>query len=146
MSVPVSAGRLDVPVRGTARHPIQPLRTDSGYSIVEAAITLPVIFLLTMFIVQWAIVWHARNVAQATAQEALRTAESYQSTASAGQSDGDNYVAQVAPHVLGKDCVSVTRSPTTVTVRVHCEVISLVPFGHFSVDETVSGPVETYVP
>jgi Flp pilus assembly protein TadG len=146
MSVPITAGRLRVPHRATTRHPRDVVHSDEGYSIVEAAITLPVIFLLTMFIVQWAIVWHARNIAQATAQEALRTAQSYQSTASAGQSDGNNYVAQVAPHVLGANCVSVTRSPTTVTVRVHCEVISLVPFGHFSVDETISGPVETYVP
>ena len=146
MNVSITAGRLRAPDRATPRHRSDRLRSDDGYSIVEAAITLPVIFLLTMFVVQWAIVWHARNVAQATAQEALRTAQSYQSTASAGESDGNNYVAQVAPHVLGKNCVSVTRSAAMVTVRVHCDVISLVPFGHFSVDETASGPVEKYVP
>jgi hypothetical protein len=99
-----------------------------------------------MFIIQWAIVWHARNIAQAAAQEALRTAQSYQSTARAGQSDGNNYLAQVAPHVLGQSCMRVTRSATTVTVHVHCKVISLIPLGGFSVDETVTGPVESYVP
>jgi Flp pilus assembly protein TadG len=146
MNVPIQAGRVNAPHRAMARHPRAPLRGDAGYSVLEAAITLPVMFMLTMFVVQWAIVWHARNVAQATAQEALRTAQSYQSTASAGQSDGNNYLAQVAPKVLGNKCVNVTRSTTTVTVRVHCKVITLIPFGDFSVDETVSGPVETYVP
>jgi hypothetical protein len=41
--------------------------------------------------------------------------------------------------------VDVTRSVTTVTVHVHCKVMSVIPFGDFSVDETVSGPIETFV-
>lgn len=118
---------------------------DRGYSVLEAAITLPTIFFMLMIIVQWAIVWHSRSVAQAAAQEALRSAESYQSSASAGQADGNNYVRQVAPHALSGNCVTVTRSVTTVTVHVRCKVMSVVPFGDFSVDETVSGPVESYV-
>jgi len=127
------------------RHRLLREEPDRGYSVLEASITLPIIFFLLMIIVQWAIVWHARNIAQAAAQESLRTAESYQSSAAAGQQDGDTYLAQVAPHVLGPGCVNVTRSATTVTVHVHCKVTSVIPFGDFSVDETVSGPIETYV-
>lgn len=119
---------------------------DGGYSVLEASITLPIIFFLLMVVVQWAIVWHSRNVAQGAAQEALRTAQSYQSTASAGRADGNNYLSQVAPHALGHNCVTVTRSATTVTVRVHCKVMSVIPFGDYSTDEVVSGPIEKYVP
>jgi|SRR5579885_3485479 len=118
---------------------------DAGYSVLEAAIVLPVVFLLLMVIVQWAIVWHARNVAEAAAQEGLRTAAAYTATAEAGRADTVNYLAQVAPHALPDPQVTVTRGPTAVTVSVHARVMTLIPFGHFSVDETVSGPIETFV-
>jgi Flp pilus assembly protein TadG len=119
--------------------------SDAGYSVLEASITLPIIFLLLMFIVQWAIVWHTRSLAQAGAQEALRTGQRYGSTAAAAEQDGNNYLRQLAPHVLPAGCVHVTRSATTVTVRVRCHILSVIPLGSFTVDETVSGPVETFV-
>ena len=118
---------------------------DDGYSILEAAIVLPVVFGLLMLVVQWAIVWHARNVAEAAAQEGLRTTEAYTSTADDGRADTLHFLAQVAPHALPDPQVTVTRDATTATVRVHAPVMTLIPFGHFTVDETVSGPVETYV-
>ncbi len=125
---------------------LRPKDDDEGYSVLEAAITLPIIFFLLMVVVQWAIVWHSRNVAQAAAQEALRSAQSYQATAAIGQADGNNYLRQVAPNALAGNCVTVTRTPTTVTVRVHCKVMSVIPFGDYYATETVSGPVERYVP
>ena len=128
------------------RHRMLRKNGDAGYSVLEAAITLPIMFFLLMVVVQWAIVWHSRNVAQAAAQEALRTAQSYQSTAAAGRADGNSYLSQVAPHALSQNCVTVTRSATTLTVRVHCKVMSVIPFGHYSTNEVVSGPIENFVP
>lgn len=120
-------------------------RGDEGYSVLEASITLPIIILLLMMIVQWAIVWHTRNIANAAAQEALRSAEQYNSTSAAGRQDGETYISQVAPHVLPSGCVSVNRTAATVTVHVHCKItMSVVPFGTYWVDETVSGPVERF--
>ena len=129
----------------TRRRLPQPTEPDAGYSVLEAAIVLPVVFVLLMLIVQWAIVWHARNVAEAAAQEGLRTVEAYTASANAGKTDTINYLAQVAPHALPDPQVTVTRGPTSATVHVHARVMTLIPFGHFSVDETVSGPVETFV-
>ena len=119
--------------------------SEAGYSVLEASITLPIIILLLMTIVQWAIVWHTRNIANAAAQEALRTAEQYNSTGPAGRQDGETYISQVAPHVLPSGCVAVNRTATTVTVHVHCKItMSVVPFGTYWVNETVSGPVERF--
>jgi hypothetical protein len=98
-----------------------------------------------MLVVQWAIVWHARSVASAAAQEGLRTTEAYTATAAAGRADTITYLSQVAPHALPDPQVTVTRSATTATVHVHAPVMTVIPFGHFTVDETASGPVETYV-
>lgn len=118
---------------------------DRGYSVLEAAITLPAMFFLTMFVVQWAILWHARNVAQAAAQEGLRTARGYESSAEAGRADAASFLAQVAPNAMPGATVTVDRSATSVTVKVHSSVMSVVPFGDFSVDESATGPVELYV-
>lgn len=114
--------------------------------MLEAAITLPVIVFLLMAIVQWAIVWHARGIAQAAAQEGLRTAVAYGSSEAAGQQDIANYIAQVAPHALTGAQVDVSRTADTITVRIHAAVPSLIPFGSFSVTATAAGPAEVWSP
>lgn len=119
---------------------------DGGYSILEAAITLPAIVFLLMAVVQWAIVWHARGLAQAAAQEGLRNAAAYGSSTGAGQQDIANYINQVAPNALANPQIQVNRSGNTITVHIHASVPSLVPFGSFSVDATASAPVETWSP
>lgn len=118
---------------------------DGGYSVLEAAIVLPVVFFLIMLIAQWAIVWHARSVTEAAAQEGLRTTEAYQATAEQGRADTVTYLAQVAPRSLPNPRISVTRTARTATVTVTARVASVIPFGHFTVTESASGPVETYV-
>lgn len=120
-------------------------RCDAGYSVLEAAIVLPVVFFLSMLIAQWAIVWHARSVTEAAAQEGLRTTENYQGTTSQGHADTVTYLSQVAPRSLPNPHVTVTRTARTATVTVTATVASVIPFGHFTVTETVTGPVETYV-
>jgi len=127
------------------RHRAVCSESDRGYSVLEAAITLPTMIVLTMIIVQYAIMWHARGVAQAAVQEGLRTCEAYQSTADAGRADAENFLRQTAPRLLPNPQVSCDRGPTTVTVRVRGPVRSLIPFFNFTVDSAASGPVENYV-
>jgi len=117
---------------------------DDGYSIVEVVITFPVLMLLVMLVVQFALLWHARHVAEAAAQDGLRSARGYSSTAELGRQDAQSYLAQVAPRLLLAPTVDVQRTPTTVTVRVHAGVLSIVPLG-LGVDETAVGPVERFV-
>lgn len=117
---------------------------EAGYSAIEAVITFPVLILLVMFVVQFALLWHGRNVAEAAAQDGLRNARGYASTAALGQADAQGYLAQVAPNLLPQPTVTVQRTDTTVTVRVTSNVLSLIPLG-LTVDESAAGPVERYV-
>lgn len=119
---------------------------DAGYSIVETVITVPVLILFTMTVVQYALVWHSRHIAEAAAQDGLRAGRGYQATASAGQSAATDYLHQVAPNLLSSTQVSESRTPTTVTVHVHAHVLSAIPFANFDVDETASGPLERFAP
>lgn len=117
---------------------------DRGSVTTEAVIIVPVVVILTMVIVQFVLVWHGRHVAQAAAQTAARSAASYQSTAALGRSDADAYLQQVAPNLLPDRDVQVDRTATTVTVSVTADVLTVIPFGSFSVREKASAPVEAF--
>lgn len=113
--------------------------------MVEAAITLPALILLTMMVVQYALVWHARHIAQAAAADGLRAARAYQAAPDEGATAANQWLAQVAPHLLTGTHVNSTRQGGTVSVSVHARVLKVIPFASFDVDETASGPVETFV-
>jgi Flp pilus assembly protein TadG len=121
-------------------------REDEGYSIVETTIALPFLILATMLVVQWALVWHGRHIAEAAAQDALRAARGYQATSADGRQAGERFLDAVAPRLLTSHRVDVTRTETTVTVHVHARVLSILTVGAPAVEETASGPVERFVP
>ena len=113
--------------------------------MLEAAIVLPVIIVLTMLVIQYALVWHARHVAEAAAQDGLRAAAGYAATPAAGQSAASTYLTQVAPQLVRDPQVTVTVTATTVTVTVHAHVLSLLAFGRFDITEHAAGPRELFV-
>jgi Flp pilus assembly protein TadG len=119
---------------------------DRGSTVAEAVIIVPVIIIATMVVVQFALIWHGRHVAQAAAQTAARAAATYQSSADIGRADGDAYLAEVAPSLLPGRNISVTRDATTVVVTIHADVLTVIPFGNFTIDERASAPVEAFTP
>lgn len=118
---------------------------DRGYSIVEAVITLPVMLGLTMLVVQYALLWHGRHVAEAAAQDGLRAARAFGATAAMGERDATDYLREVAPRLLLQPTVQAQRTATVATVRVQARVLSVIPFGGFDIEESVAGPVERFV-
>lgn len=121
---------------------------DRGFSTVEAVFTVPVIVLMILGAVQIGLYWYSRQLAATAAQEAARTARSYNSSASAGQTEGYSYLSKVDSDgtALHNPSVQVTRGARTVTVQVKGSIVSLVPWVTPTVTVTVTGPTETYVP
>lgn len=117
---------------------------DGGYSIVEAAITLPVVILFTMLVVQWALLWHGRHVVESAVQDGVRAARAYQATEGDGQRSAQTYLRSVAPTLVTTPQVEVSRTATTVTVRIRAGVLSVIPGGSFEVEETGTAPVERF--
>jgi hypothetical protein len=113
---------------------------------VEAVITVPAVFVLTMLVVQYALLWHAAHVAQGAAAEGLRAGRGYLSSAAAGQARAERYLHALAPRLLTGTSVVATRDAATVQVRVRARVLRVVPFGSFEVAESAGGPVERFVP
>jgi Flp pilus assembly protein TadG len=119
---------------------------DRGSTVAEAVIIVPVIIIATLVVVQFVLLWHGRHVAQAAAQTAARAAATYQGSADIGRADGDAYLAEVAPSLLPGRNISVTRDVTTVVVTIHADVLTVIPFGNFTIDERASAPVEAFTP
>jgi Flp pilus assembly protein TadG len=120
--------------------------SDRGSTVAEAVIIVPVIIIATLVVVQFVLLWHGRHAAQAAAQTAARAAATYQGSAEGGRADGDAYLAQVAPTLLPGRDIWVTRDATTVVVTIHADVLRVVPFGTFTIDERASAPVEAFTP
>ena len=118
---------------------------DRGDATVEAVIIVPVIVVLTLLVVQFVLVWHGRHVAQAAAQTAARSAAAYQAQPATGQAAGDDYLAEVAPNLLPGRSVSVTRDATAVTVIVTADVLTVIPFAGFHIQEQATAPLEIFV-
>ena len=118
---------------------------DRGDATVEAVIIVPVIVVLTLLVVQFVLVWHGRHVAQAAAQNAARSAAAYQAQPAAGQAAGDDYLAQVAPHLLPGRSVTVIRDAAGVTVIVSADVLTVIPFAAFHIQEQATAPLEIFV-
>jgi Flp pilus assembly protein TadG len=118
---------------------------DRGDATVEAVIIVPVIVVLTLLVVQFVLVWHGRHVAQAAAQNAARSAAAYQAQPAAGQAAGDDYLAEVAPNLLPGRSVTVTRDAAGVTVIVSADVLTVIPFAAFHIQEQATAPLEIFV-
>ena len=121
-----------------------PAERDRGSSTLGAILVIPVMIILTMLVLQFAMLWHGRHVAAAVAQTGVQGAAGYRATAADGQARAAGYLADVAPNLLRDATVTVNRSGTSVTARVTARIPSVVPFAHFDVQESVTGPVERF--
>ena len=117
---------------------------ERGFSTVEAVIVIPLMVILTMTVVQYVMLYHARNVTEAAARDGLRVARGYQASAAQGKTAAEQYLTDVAPKLLAARNCDAQRSAVTVVMVCHAEVASVVPFGSFSVTEQATGPVETF--
>lgn len=128
-------GRVRRIVRRTAA-------SDSGASSVEIALITPLLMLLLLGVIQFALAEHARHIAQAAAVRALAAAETQDAGVSAGTAAGQDALAQLAGTVLRNPTVTVTRTADQANVTVSGQVVSLLPGLHLTVRAHSSGPVE----
>jgi Flp pilus assembly protein TadG len=122
------------------------LRGDRGAGAAEVVIAVPLLMLLILAIVQFAVWAHASSVAQATAEEALAAARVQGSSAAAGQQRAAQVLGQIGGAVLVAPQVAVTRTAGSATVQITATAEHVIPFFTMPVHVTVTGPVERFVP
>lgn len=117
---------------------------DRGSSVFEFILLVPVLIVLTLLVVQFALVWHGKQVAQAAAAEGVTAASGWQRTASDGAAEAERFLQQVAPQLLSDRSVTASDGGGSVTITVTAHVSTVVPFADFTIVESASGPVEQF--
>ena len=117
-------------------------RRDRGAASVELVLATPLLMVLLMAAVQFAIWQHAAHMARAAANDGLQTTRAYGSSAEAGTADTATILASLSGNVLNNPQVSATRSTTTASVTVTGRAASVIPGLSLPVTITVTAPVE----
>lgn len=120
--------------------------SDRGNAPAEAVIIFLVVVVVSLTVVQGAMVWFARSQAHAAAAQAVSIASAYQQATSTGQDSAQQYMQQVASGLVSGVQVSANSDGTTVTIRVQGHVTSIVPLLDFTVDESAMAPIEALSP
>ena len=120
------------------------VRDERGMTTIQVAILFPVVLFWIMLIVQYGLWWHAKQVTNAAAAEAVDAAQVSTGSARDGEDAAASYLAQSGN--LDNITVTVSREPTVVTVEVRGEAPQLVPGFAWSVTARSTAPVERFIP
>jgi len=116
---------------------------DRGSATLQIVVLMPALFLLMFIGMQAALIYHARTVAIAAAQEGARTAAAQYSSAAAGDVAAEQFIASAGGEdVLRGVAVTATRDATTAAVVVTGTTMSVVPGWVPQIVQSASAPVE----
>ena len=120
------------------------VRDERGAVSAELVIATPLLLLLIMGVIQFALWEHAEHIAAAVAQQGVAVGRLQGETAQAGQAEAQSVLDQLGPSVLTGATIAATRTGavTTVTVTGHGE--SIIGLFSLPVRATASGPTENF--
>lgn len=130
-------------MKATRRPP--PTTCERGSSSLELVIVFPAVLLIIFSGITAALFFHARNVAQAAAQEGLRDAQAVNGSGDQGEQRARQFLQAAGGGDVLRD-VTVTRSVTAnwATVTVEGRSLTLLPGVTFRVEQSATGPVERF--
>lgn len=137
--------------RRASRRPARPGGGDRGASSIELVLYTPVLMLVILLTVQFALSWHGSHVAGAVARETARVARAgggAPDALAAAHARGTDYAAAIGGNALREVQVVVTPLPADAEVRVTVSgrAAAVVPGYTPRVSRTVQGPLETFRP
>ena len=116
---------------------------DRGSATLQIVVLMPALFLLVFTGMQAALIYHARTVAIAAAQEGARTAAAQYSSVAAGDVAAEEFIASAGGEdVLRGVTVTAIRDATTASVVVTGATMSVVPGWTPQIAQSASAPVE----
>jgi Flp pilus assembly protein TadG len=125
-------------------HQVRRAEREHGAVSVQLMIAVPLLNLLLMLGVQFALYAHAAHVAQAAAAQALAAARAETGTPTAGDAQARAVLGQLASGLLRDPSVSVSRDATQVHVEVTGVPPAVVPFLQLPVHAVAHGPAEAW--
>ncbi|MFI6350238.1 TadE/TadG family type IV pilus assembly protein [Streptomyces sp. NPDC050560] len=120
------------------------LRGDRGAVSTQLVVVVPLLLLLALLVVQFALAWHARHIAQFAAQRALASARVEKGSAAEGRTQGLRTLAALGHTILAHPSVHIDRGAARATARVSGEVERVLPIPGLTLHAsgTAEGPVE----
>ncbi|MCC8245031.1 TadE/TadG family type IV pilus assembly protein [Saccharothrix luteola] len=122
------------------------MRDERGAVSAELVIATPLLLLMLLAIVQFALWSHATHIAQAAASQGLAAARAQNGTSMAGTTSAQQILDQLAAGPLRDAAVSTDRGAASASVRISGTATSVVPFLSLPVHAEAVGPVERFVP
>ena len=119
------------------------VRDDRGSA--ELVVATPLLLLLVLGVIQFALYEHASEVAQTSASQALAATRVLGGTTTSGRNEAESLLSSVGRGVVINSVVSVSRGATTATVTVTGSAEGIIPLLHLAVSATSSGPLERFV-
>jgi hypothetical protein len=109
-------------------------------------ILTPLLLMMLMTIIQFALWSQATHIAQAAAAHGLAVARTHNGTAAAGSASAYQLLDQLAAGPLTGPAVTTERGEFSAWVRISGTATSVVPFLDLPVHAEAVGPVERVVP
>jgi len=119
-------------------------RDERGSASAELVVATPLLLLLILGVVQFALWQHATHVAEAAAQQGLAAGRVEGGTEAVGKTEASAVLRQLG--VLSDSHVAAKRTADATTVMVTGEAPSVLPFVHLPVRAVASGPSERFRP
>ena len=119
-------------------------KAEDGLTSTELAVIMPVLIMLILVPFQVALWWHADQIADAAAREAVDAAQ----VATATEEDGiraAEWFLDAAGNITEPQ-VTVTRTTETVSVEVTGRAPRLLPGFDWQVTARAAGPIERFIP
>ncbi|MEV8015272.1 TadE/TadG family type IV pilus assembly protein [Streptomyces sp. NPDC086554] len=120
------------------------VRSDRGAASTQLVLVVPALLLIALLVVQFALLWHARHIAQYAAERALAAARVEDGTAADGRTQARRSLAALGSRVLTAPSVTAERSTARTTVRVDGTVTRVLPVPGLELHASgsASGPTE----
>lgn len=106
----------------------------------------PVLLLMLLAIVQFAMWSHATHIAQAAAAQGLSVTRVQSGTETAGESRAQEVLNDLGQGPLAESNVDASRTTTAATVEVTGVASSVIPFLRLPVHATATGATERFEP
>ena len=119
-------------------------RSETGLTSTELAVLMPVVIALVLVPFQVGLWWHAKQVADGAARQAVDAAQVEDGTETDGVDAAVRFLT--AAGNIENPSVSVTRSVDTVSVEVTGRAPRLIPGLDWQVTSQAAGPVERFIP
>ena len=113
-----------------------------GAVTTELVIATPVLLLLIMAVVQFALWQHGVHIAEAAAQEGCSAARVQDGTNAAGESQAQHILTVIGGPLIVGPAVNVSRTAVAVTVQVSGSAEQVVPLLPLPISATCSAPIE----